>query len=736
MALTNNNETTQTNARQTIELYFDWVQGTLEQEGETLNLDPIIARLLEWFISEPNQIHSRKELAENVWQSEVVSDDAVNRGISVLRKSLGGKRNDFITTIPRQGYRFVVPEHVTLHRVAQNPIEQTHHLATTGNASVLTRSGLGLGALVVVLVVVLVLFVWFYANTEPAPAQVPQAKGIAVLPFKVVEGDLTADAFVDGLRELILNDLTRIKGLLVMAKPDTNAQYYLQGSVRIQADKLRISAQLVDPKSGAYLFSDVIEGQMSDLFELQHQISEQVSAAFRLSFIHGEGAKQYLSSLSRLDHVSVEKLVIARSQVKQYKPLPVAKALKTLQDLNNRFADTPHVLGLLAYANAVYTSIATMDENYSRQIEIDLATQALALDPGQLDALLTLFHYYNDYANFRDEAEHFSQEILNHHPGNPTGYKLRFGLLTTGAASCNELHGFIDDLPESVYTPSRMASMRTVINRCDKVNTIAVEGEEQQAIDTVINNLGLNHDGVFRAINQLGKTNPNQRFLSQLHQQQLAMGGVTMAIETGAKIDYQASGYWSWLASMYGYLNDVKTQKLPSEFSGFVSNVYQNASEIYFSGAIVKQHLAGQLDKGVLTDYLKAVPTFKINLANRDFAMGLMVLQYHGNERHNSQQTAQKLLKRLNAYHQTNPKAFEFWSLGKAQFVSALYADKPGLAGQILRGSFAVDEAWWQHDKALMRSILAPWAALPVVIEYFERIDIDAKRARDEFEVY
>ncbi|MCJ8274722.1 MAG: hypothetical protein MJK04_35645, partial [Psychrosphaera sp.] len=336
----------------------------------------------------------------------------------------------------------------------------------------------------------------------------------------------------------------------------------------------------------------------------------------------------------------------------------------------------------------------------------------------------------------RGEAEHLSEEILRYHPGNPTSYKLRFGLLITGAGSCDKLHAFVDELPAAVYTRARWASMKSVINRCGQADSKGVKSEDQKAIDAVINTFGLNHDGVFRAITWLAKSNSNQRFISQLYQQQLAMGSTTMAAETGAKIDYQASGYWSWLSSMYGYLNDEKTEKLPSEFSGFVRSAYQNASELYFSAALVKQMLAGRLDTGVLPNYLKAVPTFKINLANRDFVIGLMVLQYHGGEQKNSQQTAQKLLEQLNAYQQNNPKAFEFWSLGKAQFVSAQYAGKPDLARDILEGSFAKNEVWWQHDKALMRSILAPWAALPVVVEYFERIDIDAKRARTVFEVY
>ncbi|NQZ12841.1 MAG: winged helix-turn-helix domain-containing protein, partial [Algicola sp.] len=238
MALTNNNNPTsqtRTQTRKSVELYFDSLHGTLQQDGETLNLDPIIARLLEWFMARPNQILSRQELADNVWQSEFVSNDAVNRGISVLRKSLGGERADFITTIPRQGYRFVVPEHVILHRAAHINAKEIGTTGPPNDAQVLTRLGLRLG----VLVVVLVLFVWFYVNTAAAPVQIPDPelrqttstiKGIAVLPFKVVEGSQTEDAFVDGLRELILNDLTRIKGLLVMAKPDTSAQYYLQGS--------------------------------------------------------------------------------------------------------------------------------------------------------------------------------------------------------------------------------------------------------------------------------------------------------------------------------------------------------------------------------------------------------------------------------------------------------------------------------------------------------------------------
>ena len=83
---------------------------TLTINGQSQKLDPLMMRLLDYFITHQQSIISRQTLSETVWQRAHASDDAINRGISRLRKILGGGRNDFIKTVPKQGYLFALPK--------------------------------------------------------------------------------------------------------------------------------------------------------------------------------------------------------------------------------------------------------------------------------------------------------------------------------------------------------------------------------------------------------------------------------------------------------------------------------------------------------------------------------------------------------------------------------------------------------------------------------------------------
>jgi len=74
------------------EVYFDRCSQKLFIDGEETRLDPIIGSLLQYFLDNAQRTISREELNEHVWGGKNVSDDAINRCISVLRKSLGGKQ--------------------------------------------------------------------------------------------------------------------------------------------------------------------------------------------------------------------------------------------------------------------------------------------------------------------------------------------------------------------------------------------------------------------------------------------------------------------------------------------------------------------------------------------------------------------------------------------------------------------------------------------------------------------
>lgn len=90
---------------------FEFNQTTqiLSYEGQTVELDPRQLALLEFFLINPARIVTRDELQEAIWKQVIVSDNAINKLVANLRKSLNDNPKSplYIQTVPKQGYRFV-----------------------------------------------------------------------------------------------------------------------------------------------------------------------------------------------------------------------------------------------------------------------------------------------------------------------------------------------------------------------------------------------------------------------------------------------------------------------------------------------------------------------------------------------------------------------------------------------------------------------------------------------------
>ena len=133
-------------------------------------------------------------------------------------------------------------------------------------------------------------------GSEPAAAS---ERSIAVLPFDNFSGDPAQAYFADGITEDLITDLSRLPGLMVIARhssfaykgkqvrPQQVAQelgirYLLEGSVQRQGDRLRINAQLIDALSGKHLWADRYSGTMNDVFALQDKVIGEIVAALQL----------------------------------------------------------------------------------------------------------------------------------------------------------------------------------------------------------------------------------------------------------------------------------------------------------------------------------------------------------------------------------------------------------------------------------------------------------------------
>jgi TolB-like protein/Tfp pilus assembly protein PilF len=151
--------------------------------------------------------------------------------------------------------------------------------------------------------------VWHTTQPPPAPppkttAQskdpvlaLPTGPRIAVLPFDNLSGDPGQDYFADGITEQLITELARFRELFVLARNTTfqykgqavdvkrigqelGVNYVVEGSVRRAADTIRVIAQLIDTKSGAHLWAETYERDLtaSNIFEVQDDITKQVVA--------------------------------------------------------------------------------------------------------------------------------------------------------------------------------------------------------------------------------------------------------------------------------------------------------------------------------------------------------------------------------------------------------------------------------------------------------------------------
>jgi TolB-like protein len=133
------------------------------------------------------------------------------------------------------------------------------------------------------------------AVVTPLPA-LPDKPSIAVLPFNNMSGDPEQEYFADGMVEEIITALSRTRWLFVIARNSSfiykgrtvdvkqvgrelGVRYVLEGGVRKAANRVRITAQLIDVSTGAHLWADRFDGSLEDIFDLQDQVTASVVGA-------------------------------------------------------------------------------------------------------------------------------------------------------------------------------------------------------------------------------------------------------------------------------------------------------------------------------------------------------------------------------------------------------------------------------------------------------------------------
>ena len=232
---------------------------------------------------------SKETLIEAAWPGLAVEESNLVVQIAALRRVLGdepgGER--WIETLPRRGYRFVGPARIAEQAIVDPPVGD--HDANPGAPQIAASPA-----------------------TPDAPSlTLPAQPSIAVLPFQNMSGDPEQEYFADGMVEEILTALSRFRSLFVIARNSSFAykgpsvdikrvgrelgvRYVLEGSVRRSADRVRITAQLIDALSGAHLWADRFDGALEDVLDLQDRVAAHVVGEIepRLAHVERERAKR------------------------------------------------------------------------------------------------------------------------------------------------------------------------------------------------------------------------------------------------------------------------------------------------------------------------------------------------------------------------------------------------------------------------------------------------------------
>lgn len=222
----------------------------LVADGEPVAMGARAFDVLVALVERRERMITKDELLDLVWPGLVVEENNLQVQVSSLRKLLGAEA---ISTIPGRGYQFVLP-------------------LETGERS---RT---------------------LAAVVDGELALPDKPSIAVLPFTNMTGEADEDYFVDGITEDIITDLSRFRSLFVIARNSTfsyknkpadlrqvgkelGVRYLLEGSFRKSANRIRLTAQLLDAASAVHIWAERYDRTRSDIFAVQDAITQSIVTA-------------------------------------------------------------------------------------------------------------------------------------------------------------------------------------------------------------------------------------------------------------------------------------------------------------------------------------------------------------------------------------------------------------------------------------------------------------------------
>jgi TolB-like protein/DNA-binding winged helix-turn-helix (wHTH) protein/Tfp pilus assembly protein PilF len=265
-------------------------------DGErVVTLEPRLMDVLTCLAGRPGEIVSADKLLDRVWHGRALVDNTIYQAVAHLRKVLGDDVHHprYIETIAKKGYRLICP--VTSLAADSETPEITLH---SPNGRRRRRRNIAVFAGIASIAVAIILTVNPQLREQLLQTnEGPRERSVAVLPFVDMSEDGNQQYLSDGVSEELIHVLSNLPDLRVTARTSSfafrnsnedirqigsklNVATILEGSVRKDGDRIRVTSQLVDTRNGYHLWSQTFDQDTSDLLRIQSEIASAVARTF------------------------------------------------------------------------------------------------------------------------------------------------------------------------------------------------------------------------------------------------------------------------------------------------------------------------------------------------------------------------------------------------------------------------------------------------------------------------
>lgn len=303
---------------------LDSVVPELRRSGRRMHLQVMPLRVLQMMVERPNELVPRQAFFTRLWPDDEtgILDDNLNTAIRKLRLALNDSAHHprFIETVPKRGYRFIgplvedatrrdsatgssaapahaVPESIALLGANPTSAMKPDVPGVVAEVPVAPVARAGKRRLWVVAASVVQAIAAFGVGllrnhislTDPVPAPSPASGTLAVMPFLNASNRPEDQYFSEGLTEEVIDRLSRTGRLRVVSRTSVfalegkkygaseigrmlGAESLVEGSVRRDGDRLRISARLVNAHDGYQLWSETYDRHLDDALTIQEEI--------------------------------------------------------------------------------------------------------------------------------------------------------------------------------------------------------------------------------------------------------------------------------------------------------------------------------------------------------------------------------------------------------------------------------------------------------------------------------